>query len=169
MGNAEWTPFHSIGHDIKAALDNGAPMGAVILTYAAIDAMAFLSMPETKSEVTRKDYVEWTERYLKADSSQPYQYEGIDIYGARCGLLHRYGGTSSISDRGKCKVFAYHDGSEHIYNPSISDKLVLISMSRFVNDFFGAIKAFLRDAIADEGLRGRMNRRMGDILHVSSV
>ena len=169
MGNEEWTPFHAIGHDIKVALDNGAPMGAVILSYAAIDAMAYLSMPETKTEVTRKDYVDWTERYLKADSSQPYQYKGIDIYGARCGLLHRYGATSNISDKGDCKVFGYHDGSEHMHNPSIDESLVLISMKRFVNDFFGAMKAFLSDVIADEGLRDRVDKRMGNILHVSRI
>jgi len=169
MGNEEWTPFHAIGHDIKIARDSGAPMGAVILAYAAIDAMAFLSMPVTKTDVTREDYIAWTERYLKADPSQPYQYEGIDIYGARCGLFHRYSGTSSLSDKGRCRVFAYHDGSEHIFRPSIDDNLVLISMRRFVNDFFGAMQAFLSEAIADQVLRGRMNKRMGNILHVSSV
>jgi len=167
--NVEWTPFHAIGHDIKVAIDNGAPMGAVILTYAAIDAMAFLSMPEIKKEVTREDYIGWTEKYLKADQGQPYQYVGIDVYGARCGLFHRYSGTSNLSDKGRCRVFAYHDGSEHIYRPRISDKLVLISMRRFVNDFFGAMKTFLSEAITDRDLRSKMSKRMGDILHVSSV
>jgi hypothetical protein len=166
MKNAELSPFHIIGHDIKVALDNGASMGAVILTYAAIDAMAFLSMPEAQVEVKGKDFIWWTEKYLKADSRQPYQYRGIDLYGARCGLFHRYSATSTISDSGKCSVFGYHDGSEHIYKPVINKNVVLISWSRFVNDFFGAMKVFLKDIIDNEELKKRVDKRIDQLLHI---
>ena len=57
MNNDKLTPFHTIGHDIKVALDNGAIGGALILTYAAIDAMAFLSMPESQRDVKRDDFI----------------------------------------------------------------------------------------------------------------
>jgi hypothetical protein len=163
------TPFHTIGHDIKVALDNGAFMGAIILTYAAIDAMAFLSMPENKKEVHRGDFVNWVEKYMETDSKQPYQYRGIDLYGARCGIVHRYGATSRLSDSKRCKIFGYHNGSEHMYNPSVNVRVVLISGKRLINDFFKAMQRFLTDIMRDEELKKRIERRIVNLLHVSQV
>ena len=62
MNNDKLTPFHTIGYDIKVALDNGAIGGALILTYVGIDAMAFLSMPENKKEVQGEDFINWVEK-----------------------------------------------------------------------------------------------------------
>jgi len=169
MGNDEWTPFHNIGHDIKVARDNGAITAALILTYAAIDAMAFLSMPENKKEVHRSDFISWVETYMKTDPKQPYQYQGIDLYGARCGIVHRCGATSRLSDSGGCKVFNYHNGSEHIYKPTIHEDLVAISYPRFINDFFGAMKKFLADIMKDEKLKKRVGNRIVNLFYVTAV
>lgn len=169
MSNEELTPFHSIGHDIKVALDNGAFAGALILTYAAIDAMAFLSMPENRREVHRLDFINWAEKYMKTDSKQPYQYRGIDIYGARCGIVHRYGATSRLSDSGQCKIFGYHNGSEHMYKPTVDENLVAISWKRFINDFFGAMREFLTDIMNDEELKEKVGRRIVELLYVSPI
>jgi hypothetical protein len=169
MGNKELTPFHTIEHDIKVALDNRAIGGALILTYAAIDAMAFLSMPESQKEVNGKDFINWVEKYMKTDSKQPYQYQGIDLWGARCGIVHRYGATSKISDSGQCKIFNYHNGSEHIYNPSVDENLVAISWPRFIKDFFGAMKEFLTDIMKDEELKKKVDKRIVDLFYVSPI
>jgi hypothetical protein len=169
MSNQELTPFHAIGHDIKVALDNKAFTGALILTYAAIDAMAFLSMPENQKEVHMKDFINWTEKYLKTDSRQSYQYRGIDLYGARCGIVHRHGATSSLSDRGQCKIFNYHNGSEHIYDPSIHENLVAISWNRFIRDFFGAMEEFLADIMNDVDLKKKVDDRINHLFYVSPI
>jgi len=169
MSNEEWTPFHNIGHDIKLAIDNGAITAALILTYAAMDAMAYLSMPENKKEVHRSDFVSWVESYMKTDPEQPYQYQGIDLYGARCGLVHRYGATSRLTDSGGCKVFSYHNGSEHIYKPTIHEDLVAVSYPRFINDFFGAMKKFLADIMEDKELKKIVARRIVDLFYVIPV
>ena len=102
--------------DIKKAKDNAALGGSVILTYSAIDAMAFMSMSASQKEVHRHDFVAWVDRYMKTDASQPYQYRGIDLYGARCVIVHRYGVESRLSDAGLCNIFAYHDGGDHIFH-----------------------------------------------------
>jgi len=169
MGNEEITPFHFIGHDIKVALDNGAYGGALILAYAAMDAMAFLSMPESQKEVHRKDFTKWVEKYMKTDSKQPYQYQGIDLYGARCGLVHRYGATSRLSDSERCNIFGYHNGSEHMYKPSVHKSLIAISWTRFINDFFGAMREFLADILKDEELKKRVDKRIAHLFHVCPV
>lgn len=169
MSNDEWTPFHNIGHDIKAALDKKAFGGALILTYASMDAMAFLSMPEDNREVHRADFISWVERYMKTDPKQPYQYQGIDLYGARCGIVHRYGATSRLSDNGQCKIFNYHNGNDHIYKPTIHEDLVAISWPRFFRDFFNAMEKFLADIMKDEELKNKVERRIPHLFHVAPI
>ena len=165
----ELTSFHIIGHDIKVALDNGAITGALIITYSAIDAMAALMMPENQKNVRPRDFISWVEKYMKTDSKQPYQYEGIDLYGARCGLVHRFSATSRLSDSGDCKVFNYHNGSEHIYKPSVHDDLVAISWPRFIKDFFGAMEDFLTDIMKDKELKKKVDSRIDHLFLISPI
>ena len=169
MSNDAWTPFHNIGHDIKVARDNGAITAALILTYAAMDAMAYLSMPENKKDVQGVDFINWVKKYMETDPKQPYQYNEIDLWGARCGIIHRYGVTSSLSDNGKCNLLAYHNGSEHIYNPSVDKRLYVLSWPRFINDFFGAMKKFVANIMKDEDLKKRVDKRIVDLFYVIPV
>jgi len=158
-----------IGDDISVALNNGAYAGAIILTYAAIDAMSFLSMPENRKEVHRQDFIDWVEKYMRAEPSQPYQYRGIDLYGARCGIVHRYGATSRLSDRGGCNIFGYHNGPNHIYKPDKHEKLVAISWPRLIVDFFSAMDRFLGDIMIDPELKKRVESRILDLFQVSPI
>ncbi|MDP2937634.1 MAG: hypothetical protein Q8N72_00070 [Candidatus Omnitrophota bacterium] len=150
----------SICSDIKKARDNAILASSIILTLSAIDAMAFLSMPSTQKEVQKEDYIGWVDKYMKTAPYQPYQYKGIDLYGARCGMLHRYGMVSALSEKGKCKVFGYHNGSEHSYNPNIKKDMVMISVKRFTNDFFSAVEKFLQDIGGDSELKLRVDSRI---------
>lgn len=99
-------------------------------------------MPLGQKDVEKKYYIAWVERYMKTSPNQLYQYEGIDVYGARCGIIHRYGVESRLSEQGKCKIFGYHNGSEHHYKPSVRKDMVMISILRFINDFLKAWKIF---------------------------
>lgn len=169
MSKTDLLPLKNIGRDIKIALEQKAFGGALILTYAAIDAMAFLSMPDNQKDVRSKDYINWIEKYMQTDSTQPYQYRGIDIYGARCGLIHRYGPHSSLSDKGECKIFAYQNGKNHIYNPSKDPNFVLLSWGRFIQDFFDAVKKFLFDIEKDKLLYQRVSNRINHLFYIEPV
>ena len=131
--------------------------------------MAALMMPENQNNVRPRDFINWVEKYMKTDSKQSYQYEGIDLYGARCGLVHRFSATSRLSDSGECKIFSYHNGSEHIYKPSVNEDLVAISWTRFINDFFGAMKEFLTDILKDRELKEKVDRRIVHLFYVSPI
>lgn len=150
----------SICSDIKKVRDSGVLAGTVILILSAIDAMGYLSMPLKQKDVHRNDYIKWVDEYMKTDEEQPYQYRGIDMYGARCGIIHRYGVESSLSEQEKCKVFAYNNGSKHYYNPAIDKKLVILSIRRLSNDFFKAIEKFLHAAQTDAALKARIDSRI---------
>jgi hypothetical protein len=44
-----------IKRDIRLLLDNEAWRGAILLTYAGMDVLAYLAMPSGQDEVTRAD------------------------------------------------------------------------------------------------------------------
>ncbi len=157
----------SICSDIKKTRDGGILAGSIILTFSAIDAMAFLAMPMVNKEVHRNDFINWVDKYMKTDSRQSYQYIGIDLYGARCGIVHRYGAESRLSEEGKCKKFVYHNGSEHIYRPNVEKNLVLISVRRFTQDFFKAVAGFLGDIKKDQDLKIRVDSRILNLFGIS--
>jgi len=161
--------LRDIGNDISVALNNGAYAGAIILTYAAIDAMSFLSMPMNQKEVQGRDFINWVEKYMRTDPNQPYQYNGIDLFGARCGIVHRYGATSRLSDSGESKIFQYHNGGNHIYKPDIHENLVAISWSRLIADFFSAMDRFLGDIMNDTALNKRVASRINHLFQVSPI
>ncbi len=162
-------PLLDIGESLKCCFDNGHYVATLILIYTYIDALASLIMSPDKKEVSRQDFIFWVEKYMKTDPSQSYQYKGIDLWGARCGLVHRYSPSSKYSDNGTCKLFAYTTEKDHKYNPDIDANLVLISIPRFFRDFIGAIKNFLDDLISNDNLRRRAESRFKDFFVIQDI
>lgn len=140
--------------------DSEALSATVIMIYVAIDTMGFLSMPAEKEKNGSVDFIEWVDKYLKTDSSQPYQYMGKDMWGARCAKLHSYSSDSEYAQRNNCKLYGYHNGSDHLYAPKESEKLVLISVYRLFNDFCGALASFLEAASKNTDLKVLIDQRL---------
>ena len=155
-----------IGDSIKLTLENGHFTASIILTYSAIDCMASLIMPENQKNVRGKDFTGWVDTYMKADPNQSYQYQGVDLWGARCGLVHRYSPYSSLSEKGKCKILLYHNGGNHKYNPSVNKNVVMISAPRLIRDFCKGMVVFLKDLIEDAELLERANSRVPNLFQI---
>ena len=157
-------------NDIKVCLKNNAPNGAVLLTYCAIDAMAFLSLPLSEAKVKRGHYIAWVEKYMKTDKNQPYQYRGIDLYGARCGIAHNYGLESDLSRDGKCKVFAYRTNSlKHFYNPAKRPEMVVLGVRLFIRNFYVAVENFFADIEKNNDLMKRVHRRLPKLFSLRKI
>lgn len=154
--------FRKIIEEIKIVQESKALNATVIMTYVSIDTMAYLSMPSNKKKNNSKDFINWVNEYMKASENQPYQYDANEMWAARCGKLHSYSSYSEVAEKGNYKLYGYHDGSEHIYQPQESTRLVLISIPRLVNDFIIGIQSFLQDALRDKDLKrlidGRIDR-----------
>ena len=108
----------------------------------------------------------WVDTYLKGDPSQPYQYRGLDVYAARCAVLHAFSAEAELhrKDPG-VRRFGYHDGGHHESHPH----LVLIGIASFVNDIEGAIEAFLVACQNDTDLRARVELRLVKVLQTFPI
>jgi len=167
MGLYKAVIIECIVNDIHVCLKNNAPTGAVLLTYCAIDAMVFLSMSLSKTKVSRTDYIAWVDKYMKTDMTQSYQYRGIDLYGARCGIAHNYGVESDLSREGKCKVFAYKPNSlRHFHDPVKHPEMVVLGVDLFIRDFYKSVEQFLADIEKDNELRRRVESRLPKLFRI---
>lgn len=137
------------------------------MAYICIDAIANLARPTDKQKVTRADFKEWVDTYLKAHPDQPYQYRGKDVYAARCAFLHTYGAEAELHDEEPDTIkFVYHDGGKHQYDPNVELSLVLIGTKSFINDVVIAVETFLEKCQSDEILRQRVEPRLVKVLQV---
>lgn len=162
-------PLYDMGESLKYNLAGGFINAAIILLFSYLDAMASLTRPEKQAKVTGSDFIKWANKYMKTDPNQPYQYDGGDLYGARCGILHRYSPYSDISNAGNCRLFVYSNYPDHKYNPLVDSDLVVISAPRFIDDFFKAIALFMKDLLSDSRLRALVTARMSELFAIENV
>lgn len=78
---------------------------ALILLYATIDALAWLSLPPEKTNTQRADFKQWVETYMLPNSS--LGCTSSDLYSARCGLLHSNTAESELTRGGGASEIYY--------------------------------------------------------------
>jgi hypothetical protein len=115
-----------------------------------IDAMAYLALKASNEDVTRSDFVRWVDRYLKFRCEE--QLTGLDLYGARCAMLHSYAMASDLSRKTKCRQVGYMDKSVPAvrYAPNVSKDMVLVSVPALADAFFCGVDKSLVDLFLDK-------------------
>lgn len=160
-----WKGVSGLVSEIKRCEATGATTAAVAMAFVCIDTLAFLSLPAGTEKQGRTDFIAWVDAYLKGHENQPYQYRGLDVYGARCALLHAFGSEADYHQKyPDAKRFGYHDGGKHAYDPAVDDHLVIIGTASFLNDVIHAVGAFCEACKADGELRARVESRLPKVL-----
>jgi hypothetical protein len=151
--------------DITLMLEHQRFRGALVLTYAGMDTMAFINMPDCQSEVQKTDFVVWADRYMEFDRP----VTGLELYGARCGLLHSYGIKSRISSAGAGREIGYFSGPDAgpqvRADPAICPSLVMVSVGGLVAAFFRGIDRFLIEVFGDALRRPLAEERLRRCVH----
>ena len=153
-----------IKQSIEITHQNKCERASLILIYSGIDTMAFLDMPVTQTEAGRDDFIKWADQYISVTHYRE-RLTGIDLYGARCGLLHQYGVESKLSRDGKCRMLGYMDPSGiPILRDSRHPDLLMVSITALKHAFFAGIDKFIADAFADADKRKIVTERMRKFL-----
>lgn len=160
----------SLLHEIGRCQDAGATSAAAVMVYIGIDTMAFLSMPAAQAKQGRADFIAWVDTYLRAAPESTYQYDGRDVYGARCAMLHTYSIEADYHQQNpQVKKFGYHNGGQHAYNPQINPNLVIIGINSLVHDFSGAVLQFVQAMQQDVPLRQRVAGRLPQLVDMLPI
>ncbi|MFZ5789737.1 MAG: hypothetical protein ACOY3L_03465 [Pseudomonadota bacterium] len=102
---------------IRLCLDNHLHTPALVLIYSGVDFMAALCRPENQAEVNRCDFISWAEIYMKCQHR--LGVSGLDLYAARCGLLHTYTPDSKLSEQGRARPLFYSWGNKMPHEPTM--------------------------------------------------
>lgn len=169
-GRTMWNCVSGLVAEIKRCEKAGATTAAVAMAYVCIDTMAFLALPTGLDKQGRTDFITWVDKYLQGHQEQPYQYRGIDVYGARCALLHAFGSEADYHQKyPEAKKFGYHDGGKHAYDPAQDEHLVIIGTASFINDVVQAVGTFAEVCKVDADLRARVESRLPVVLATFQV
>lgn len=153
--------------EIKKCEEHGLYRAALALCFVTIDTFAFLSAPEGQAGTSKRIFIEWVDRHLKGHPSQTYQYRGVDVYAARCAVLHTWGVEAEMHRQDpSVMMFGYSNGGQHLYNPNVNTRLVIIGLKSFINDFVTGATNFMESALADESLMRRMHARVDSVMTV---
>jgi hypothetical protein len=93
---------------IDAMLEARLIQPCLVLLYSTIDAAAALERDDPNSDVTRGDFTMWADRYIR-----PFglgNCTSLDLYAARCGILHTFSAASRLSRAGKANRIGYAFG-----------------------------------------------------------
>jgi hypothetical protein len=97
---------------IALCLRSGLPGPALVLTYVGIDAFGALGRPVGQKRNVKADFVAWANRYMVKPKRLPVT--ALELYGARCGMLHTLGAESDLSATGKVRSVMYSWGGRDI-------------------------------------------------------
>lgn len=77
----------------------------LVVAYSTIDTLGLLGAPPGQIEARKSSFLPWVERYLlpnlKVDCT------AIDIWAARCAILHTFSTQSELSRKGKARELQY--------------------------------------------------------------
>lgn len=94
---------------IALCLRSGLPGPALTLVYVGIDSFGALARPIGQKRRVREDFVAWADRYMIKPKQLPVT--ALELYGARCGVLHTLGPESDLSTAGTVRQISYAWGN----------------------------------------------------------
>ncbi len=94
---------------IDSVFSSKAYLPSLILIYSAIDIMAWLNRNKNHQYSDGSDFKAWVSTYLLPDSN--LKCSSIDLWAARCSIVHTYTAVSRLSDTDKAKQLYYCIGT----------------------------------------------------------
>jgi hypothetical protein len=147
---------------IGLCLGNHLRMPALALIYCGIDVLASFSRPAENGEVKPTDFINWAERYMQCE--KVLGISGLDLYAARCGILHTYSMDSRLSAKGRARRLIYAWGDQESAEPmKLLRKLglpeIVVKIETLFSAFVDGIRAFEKALGDDPKLESLVRRR----------
>ena len=127
------------------------------LIYSGIDILGNLGRPKGQERRGRHDFIAWADRYMVGPKQ--LQVTGLELYAARCGVLHNLGAESNLSNSRSVRPVLYAWGGRDataanellIRLSTIRPELaaVVVRIEDIANAFIEGIVAFGREIASD--------------------
>jgi len=97
---------------IEICLNAKLLISSLVLLYSGIDIVAWLNRSVLKERGNKKDFIRWVDDYLLPNTN--IKCRAIDLYAARCAIVHSYSSSSKLSKDGEAKEIYYSWGKANI-------------------------------------------------------
>jgi len=137
---------------------------SLTLIFSGIDAMAWLFRSEQSNEVTRQNFIKWVEKFMQPENS--LDCKAIDLYAARCSILHSFTYESRLTQKGSAKQICYTWGSgkpellQKKMDVKYPNTTVVLSIENLFKYFREGTLRFLDEIKRDPSLLKLFNERM---------
>jgi hypothetical protein len=122
---------------------------ALILLYSGIDIAGWIAAAGAKKTV-QQTFTGWVETYIRP--KETLGCSALDLYGARCGVLHTFTPRSALHEKGKARKVIYawrpsrvEDLREMIERSRLAADYVAVQGDLLIKDFSLGTKRFLND------------------------
>ncbi len=157
-------PINEMLSAIDICLKSEFFIPSLILIYSCIDIMAWLNRKKSHKDVKASDFIRWVEKYLLPDSG--LNCKAIDLYAARCSLLHSYTAESKLSRTAESKLSRKGDVNkifyawgkerakelEYVFDRIVNERIYIIEVHDFFDELKNAIEKFLEFILKDPEL-----------------
>jgi hypothetical protein len=155
----------NMAHMLSAArrcLDERQILPSLTLLYAGIDVMA--SLEAAPGEKVNVYFKRWVETYLLPQTS--WKCTAVDLYGARCAVVHTFTPDSDLSKRGAAKVIYYaHSGAEVAKMEEVScdfnRNAECLEVSEMITSFYNAILKYMVEVASDTVRKAAVEAKAG--------
>ena len=140
---------------ISLCLENKLQLPALILIYSTIDMLAHLNRPKNNQDGARKNYCIWCDKYI-LPNTEDIHCDSIDLYAARCALLHTYGYKAALTESGQARIVAYAWGDKSAKKmklvtelTSFKDTASHVHINKLAHGLSVGIDIFMEDILKD--------------------
>lgn len=134
---------------IKYCIEKRLFLPGLILLYSGIDVFAWLNRAESQQDVHQRDFEEFVNKYILPDSG--IRCDSVDLYSARCGIVHSFTAESRKVRKGKAKRILYAWGKaraenfQELIDFSGNSSTITLHINKLYEAFLMAISRFNED------------------------
>jgi hypothetical protein len=149
---------------IEVALESKCLVSAITLIFSSIDSLAALNRPVDQQSTNRQAFISWAEKYIRPEKL--LGCSALDLYAARCGVLHTYSSASDLDRDGKARqlIYEWQGGPKANENIPAPSKAVVIQVEALHKAFRQSVKKFLIDSEMDVETKSRINNHLPSLL-----
>lgn len=136
---------HSMASSINCLLENNHPLQAAMLTYAAIDQMAWLAIESDRS--CNRDFKNWVDRYVLPNCDLPCTAD--ELWAARNGLLHMGTAESRDHKQGSVDNKIYYTSGSAVCTRNDSDDTIFLAVEHLGQAYLAGVMWFVGELKQD--------------------
>ena len=152
LDDIELQPFYQAIRQLKDSIEDCISKGRVLscltLLYSAID--IFASLERQPNEGTRGSFLRWVDTYMLPNGA--LQFSSIDLYAARCGIVHAFSAESDLSRNGKARKIVYAWGTASVESlrqagQALGRNEISVHLRDLIDGFGLAIVKYIDDVV----------------------